>query len=209
MAASSACVIREPGNGVIQITRTPGSRAHVHLRQSLNAGRAAGFRVGLGAGAVWTATVGGVAGRGSCSSEGSRSAKPLTRWRVARPDDVAIAASLRDLVGHNAGFVRLSEQAFRVESLTAAPPAPTRTAPPAEDSSPALRAYVPRSAQGRVDAHQTDWLAEFRRGQPLKAHATWQLCLKAAKRLALPSETARTTKSAGVSRQRISTVRPA
>lgn len=104
------------------------------------------LRVGIGAGPVLCALLGGVDGRWHSLMGGAAWTDMLHAVETARPGAVVIAPSVERLLkSANPGTLGM-------------PPAPADPELPAE----LLRAAIPRSVQKRVDAGQQGWLAEFR-----------------------------------------------
>jgi class 3 adenylate cyclase/tetratricopeptide (TPR) repeat protein len=122
------------------------------------------LRVGIGLGQVWAASVGGVAGRWELLVTGEPLTQAVQSLTAANPGEVAVSAAVWEQIAQHAKASRLADGRFLVESVVAPPPAPSPDAISLEaGAGPLLRAYVPRSVQARLDAGQTDWLAEFRR----------------------------------------------
>lgn len=105
------------------------------------------LRVGIGAGQVLCALVGGVDGRWHSLMGGDAWTEMLQALAAARPGEVILAPSVQRLVG----------AVDTGDTLDVSREADVEATPAAD----ALRAGVPRSVQKRVDAGQQGWLAEF------------------------------------------------
>src|SRR5262249_4554396 len=122
------------------------------------------MRVGIGVGDVWVATVGGVAGRWELLVAGDPLTQAAQSMSAADPGDVVISSSVHRQLAANAQTTSVADGAFRMDLLTATSVhGPDDSIAADVAGSSLLRAYVPRSVQARIDAGQTDWLAEFRR----------------------------------------------
>jgi class 3 adenylate cyclase/tetratricopeptide (TPR) repeat protein len=119
------------------------------------------LRAGLGVGEVLCATVGGVEGRWELLVAGPALADAVGAVSVAAPGETLLSASVwPQIAGHALGS--RVKSLTRLERLIDPIPVLQRTKPSCIEPA-LLRAYVPRSVQVRIDAGQTDWLAEFRR----------------------------------------------
>lgn len=121
-------------------------------------------RIGVGVGDVWAACVGGIAGRWELLVAGDPLTEALHSTSVASAGEVAVSSAVQSRISGDARTIRIADNSYRVESMAASACSPS-SAPVAlgPDAAFLLRAYVPRSVQARLDAGQTDWLAEFRR----------------------------------------------
>ena len=122
------------------------------------------LRVGIGAGEVWAATVGGVAGRWELLVGGEPLTQAVRAMSAVDSGEVAMSAVVWERIGCRGGATRLTSGTIRLESLPVgsplSPPEPITLGTGAESC---LRAYIPRSVQASLEAGLTDWLAEFRR----------------------------------------------
>ena len=121
-------------------------------------------RVGVGAGEVTTMHIGGVFGRWELLVTGEALAQTGHAEAQARSGEVVIAAEAWPLVADACIGERLPSGAVRLGSL--ADYLPMRAlAPPAliPAMADALRAYIPKAILARLEAGQTNWLAEQRR----------------------------------------------
>jgi class 3 adenylate cyclase/tetratricopeptide (TPR) repeat protein len=121
-------------------------------------------RIGIGVGEIWAACVGGIAGRWELLVAGSPLSQALHCVSVAGSGEVVVSSAAHARMSVDARFSPMTDGSYRVESIVASsyPPSPVPVAL-GPDAAFLLRAYVPRSVQVRLDAGQTDWLAEFRR----------------------------------------------
>jgi class 3 adenylate cyclase len=121
------------------------------------------LRCGIGSGDLWSAHVGGVADRWALLVAGEPLTQAVAAMSAATAGESAVSAAAWAHIAPVAdgtplhGSVRLA--AIR-ESL---PALPFSRVMPSLERETLLRAYVPRSVQVRLDADQSEWLAEFRR----------------------------------------------
>jgi len=122
------------------------------------------LRMGIGAGDVLTASVGGVRRRWEYLVAG----EPLVQMGRAkargRPGEVALSPEAWACVAEQCVGEALADGVRRLESIRVplsprALPAPALAA----EAEPALRTYIPGAILARLDAGQTEWLAELRR----------------------------------------------
>jgi class 3 adenylate cyclase len=122
------------------------------------------LRLGLGFGEVWSANVGGVAGRWEILVAGDPLRQAAGAIETAGPGEIAVSPQAWSRIEPHARGTRPWPANIRLEAVTApvvaGPATAIRLAAEAEGL---IRAYVPRSVQARFDARQSDWLAEFRR----------------------------------------------
>jgi len=120
-------------------------------------------RVGLGFGRTCAAHVGGVADCWHLVIAGDALNQAILALKAAQPGDVVVSQPAWSQLAPHATAHRADGAFTRLASVdTIAPPEPLPAAvAPADDG--ALRRYVPRSVQLRIDAGQSDWLTEFRR----------------------------------------------
>ncbi len=122
------------------------------------------MRMGLSAGDVTVAHIGGVRNRWEFIVAGSPLLQLRSIKQVAVPGDVVLSPSAWALAQDRAIGQPLDSNDVRVKQITAPPafvPAPDRHFLPQAEV--ALRAYIPYAALSRLDAGQTGWLAELRR----------------------------------------------
>jgi class 3 adenylate cyclase len=114
------------------------------------------LRVAVSAGPIWQALVGG---EGHCweSLVGGAAVEQLAATLArARPGDGVLSPGAARILGL---------PAWSSVPAAACPQAPRGGGPLVLGAAlePALRRFIPRTVQARIDAGQTDWLAEFRR----------------------------------------------
>jgi class 3 adenylate cyclase/tetratricopeptide (TPR) repeat protein len=122
------------------------------------------MRMGLSAGDITLAHIGGVNKRWEFIVAGSPLLQLRSIKQVAVPGDVVLSPQAWTLVQDRSIGQPLDSQDVRVEQID--PPAafvlqPDRSISPQAEA--ALRAYIPFAALSRLDAGQTGWLAELRR----------------------------------------------
>ncbi len=122
------------------------------------------MRIGIAAGEVVAASFGGLRGRWEFLIAGQPLIQMGEANRLAKPGEVVLSSQAHALVQEHCigqilpgGGIRLQD--VRVP-LPLRPPAPLALAP---EMMQALRCYVPGAILSRLDAGQTDWLAELRR----------------------------------------------
>ncbi len=122
------------------------------------------LRVGIGAGRVLLATTGGAGAHCEAYVAGAALVGMAAAERVAAPGEVALSARAARLAGAALDLGPAADGCMRVTSVRTREPLPlaSRSVPPAE-AVEALRAFVPHAVLARLDAGQTEWLAEFRR----------------------------------------------
>lgn len=121
------------------------------------------MRIGVAAGAVDIAYLGGVGGRFELVLSGEAVQEVADATQAAAPGQVAVSGAVWEALegrgrGTPAGEVVVVE---RLDRSGRGPRLPTRAPLPAEASR--LRAFVGAAVLGRLDAGQTAWLAELRR----------------------------------------------
>lgn len=116
------------------------------------------LRVGIAAGQVWAASLGGIEGRWESLVAGEPLEEAAAAQALARPGEVVLSASAQGLAGDTLVSEPLS-------------PRPAAGVALSTDCAAALHAYVPRTVRGHVEAGQTEWLAEFRRVSAMFASA--------------------------------------
>jgi class 3 adenylate cyclase/tetratricopeptide (TPR) repeat protein len=122
------------------------------------------MRMGLSAGDVTVAHIGGVNKRWEFIVAGSPLLQLRSIKQVAVPGDVVLSPQAWALVQDRSIGQQLDSNDVRVEQIDAPPafaPQPDRSFSPQAEV--ALRAYIPFAALSRLDAGQTGWLAELRR----------------------------------------------
>jgi class 3 adenylate cyclase len=120
------------------------------------------LRVAIGAGPAFAASVGGSEDRWEFVVGGEALGQIAAAVRRASPGEVVCSPEARTLVETRAAKAA-GEGGRTLQKLEPAVPPPVVELPrlPAEASA-ALRQYIPRLIQARVDAGQAGWLAEFR-----------------------------------------------
>lgn len=122
------------------------------------------LRIGVGAGDVWTAQLGGVLGRWELAVTGEALVQISAAHETARPGDVvlspqaaaALPATMLDSHLLDAGHYRLQA----IYDWLPPPTLTTPTLPPHAEA--ALKAYIPGAVIQRLAAGLSGWLAEFR-----------------------------------------------
>lgn len=121
-------------------------------------------RVGVGAGDVTTMHLGGIFGRWELLVTGEALAQTSRAEAAARSGEVVIAAEAWPLVAEACIGQPLAAGAVRLQSLVDYLPMVALSQPSlAPGVADALRAYIPKAILARIDAGQTNWLAEQRR----------------------------------------------
>lgn len=121
-------------------------------------------RIGVGAGDVTTMHVGGVFGRWELLVTGAALAQTGRAEAEARSGEVVIAAEAWPLVAEACTGAPLPSGAVTLQSLVDyLPMLPLAQPPLAPSMAETLRAYIPKAILARLDAGQTNWLAEQRR----------------------------------------------
>jgi class 3 adenylate cyclase len=120
-------------------------------------------RIGVGAGDLWFTTVGGVDGRWEFLMGGEPLSQATIALEMAGPGETAVSPTAWAVLSTRARAAAQGERSVRLESV-----APCQDLRPVPASLPvlaeaAVRAYVAPSIQMRLDARQSEWLAEFRR----------------------------------------------
>jgi class 3 adenylate cyclase/tetratricopeptide (TPR) repeat protein len=119
--------------------------------------------MGLDAGIVVAAHIGGIYGRWELLLGGT----PLTQMsqaaRQARPGQLILAPQAARLLQGRCGGYPLASGAFRLEGVTGLKLQPLAAPSPPALAEAALRAYIPGAILSRLQAGQSDWLAELRR----------------------------------------------
>jgi class 3 adenylate cyclase len=133
----------------------------------LAAGTRLSVRVGVGAGQVSAAHLGGVRGRWEFVVGGSAVAQACSAEQLGRPGDFVVSSEAADQVGHRCVGEPVPTGPGRAPGLrvtTVQPLAPVTplvsSARPAAGA--ALRGYVPGAILARLDAGQSAWLSELR-----------------------------------------------
>lgn len=134
------------------------------IRDALEAEKTGGIairlRVGIGAGAVLSALVGGSEGRWHTLMAGEAWSEMLRADAVAQPGQVVLAGSVTRLLPLPGTGETLPAGCFRLDTLPPGPPPHVRQMRP-DPSAAALSAGIPRAVRQRIDAGQQHWLAEF------------------------------------------------
>jgi len=121
------------------------------------------LRIGIGAGEILTASVGGVRRRWEYLVAG----QPLIQMGLAKaciqPGQVALSPEAWAYVAEQCVGETLSGGTRLDRVPVALPPRPLTFPVPAAEAEAALRSYIPGAILARLDAGQTEWLAELRR----------------------------------------------
>ena len=122
-----------------------------------------GLKVGIGAGEVLTMHVGGMYERWEFLVAGTPLTQMSAAEKQAQPGDVVLSAEAWGLVRNMGVGNALPEGGVRLEALLEELPlhplVPVSLRP---DTEAALQSYIPAAVRARLDAGQTEWLAEFR-----------------------------------------------
>ncbi len=122
------------------------------------------MRVGIGAGDVVAASLGGLRGRWEFLIAGQPLIQMGAANRQAQPGEVALSPEAYQLVQAHCAGQPLPNGGLLLKDVPR--PLPFRLAEPlplGPEMLSALRGYVPGAILARLDAGQTDWLAEIRR----------------------------------------------
>ena len=172
-------IVRFPGDAVLAVWPARSedelergvllaARCGLALQQPFGTGGAAvaglRLRVGIGAGEMLLASVGGADERWEWVAAGSPLEQVALAQGVAAPGDVVAAPEMWSLISTQARGEPREAGCVRVEAIgdTGALPAPQDPEVPSELAA-VLRHYVPRPVLSRLEAGQTEWLAELRR----------------------------------------------
>ena len=121
------------------------------------------LRVGIGAGDVMAASVGGLGGRWTFLVAGAPLVQMSLAEHLARPGDVVLASEAWALLREHAVGDRLPRGCVRLEAVSDPLPLhPLSPVQPDAGSKAILRGHIPRSILSRLDAGQIGWLAELR-----------------------------------------------
>lgn len=172
-------IVRFPGDAVLAVWPARSkdeleravqlaARCGLSLQELFGAGGAAvsglRLRVGIGAGEMLLASVGGADERWECVVAGPPLGQVALAQGVARPGDVVAAPEAWSIISARARGQAGEAGCVRLEAIgdTDALPAPQDPEVPSELAA-VLRHYVPRPVLSRLEAGQTEWLAELRR----------------------------------------------
>ncbi len=121
------------------------------------------LRVGIGAGEVMAASVGGVGGRWEFLIAGAPLVQMSLAEHQAHPGDAVVAPEAWALLREHCVGHALPEGGVRLEAVTdPLPLRPLAPVSPAPGSEAALRGYIPHAILSRMEAGQIGWLAELR-----------------------------------------------
>jgi class 3 adenylate cyclase len=127
-------------------------------------GRRLAVRIGIGAGDVAVAQMGGVGGRWELLVAGPPVLQMSAAEQQAQPGEVVVSPEAWTLVAHEGAGTPLPGGGVRLERVRAPRPVAAAPAPElAPEVEPALRAYIPGAVLARLRAAETGWLAELRR----------------------------------------------
>jgi class 3 adenylate cyclase/tetratricopeptide (TPR) repeat protein len=123
------------------------------------------IRVGIGAGHTVAMAVGGVERRCEFVVAGAALTASVTALALARGGDVVLARTAVAALAPRSGVHgdELVGGAWRVRSVAASSFSVLGGRPATAAQAAALRPFIPRSVLERVDAGQSDWVAELRR----------------------------------------------
>jgi len=122
------------------------------------------LHIGIGAGEVVTAHIGGMFGRWEFLVTGQPIVEMNLAEQQAQPGQIVLGPSAWELVADRCVGEALSEGGVLLEGVHR--PIPARALPPVElpaQAESALRAYIPGAIIARLDAGLMGWLAELRR----------------------------------------------
>jgi class 3 adenylate cyclase len=140
---------------------------HVLHASELAAGTRLSVRVGVGAGQVSTAHLGGVRGRWEFVVGGSAVTQTCGAEQLGRPGDVVLSPEALDqvrdrCVGEPVPAGPGRAPGLRVTMVQPLPAATPLVSTARQASGAALRGYVPGAILARLDAGQSAWLSELR-----------------------------------------------
>jgi class 3 adenylate cyclase len=123
------------------------------------------IRVGVGAGAAVSMVVGGVDGRREFVLGGECLQSAVNALELADPGQVVLAAAAaRWLSSDSCAHEALAGGAWRIRTAPPLPTVFTTAALHQNDLDPAaIRPFISRAVLARIDAGQSDWVAELRR----------------------------------------------
>ncbi|MNK57218.1 Adenylate cyclase 1 [compost metagenome] len=130
----------------------------------LQAGDGLSLRVGIGAGEVMLARVGGLNQRWEMLFAGSAVEQLGAVLPRANPKDVVLSAQAWELIADESVVKPLSEDAYHLLALRRRlPPRPLVHAPLHAEDELKLQGFLPEAVLARVRAEQGGWLAELRK----------------------------------------------
>ena len=145
------------------------------------------LRIGIGAGRLFTAVLGGVGGRWEAVLGGDALAQ-VAAAQTASSGQVVLSAQAFALLGDDCSGVALAGGHFALDGVTPPLPLEARRQPP-EPAEAMVAPFVPRHVVERVQASPHDWLAELRYASVLFASvdaarelASMQHCVEAMQR---------------------------
>jgi class 3 adenylate cyclase/tetratricopeptide (TPR) repeat protein len=122
------------------------------------------LRIGVGAGQMAIAHVGGIYKRWELLVTGEPLPQISAAGRLAQPGEVVISASARELLDCDCDGQPLGDGFYRLDAVYNSLPLPQLTASePQKINEMALRSYIPGAILYRLVAGQGGWLAELRR----------------------------------------------
>ncbi len=140
------------------------SEAQRRLHNFQTQDRQLSMRIAIGQGKITLAYLGGIYNRWEYAIVGEAINQINIAQAYARPGQTLLSPQAWDLVKTACeGEVVENQQVRLVNILTPLESAPAPDVPLNEACIPALRAYIPGAIAQRIDAGQSDWLAELRR----------------------------------------------
>ena len=121
-------------------------------------------RIGIAAGTVCTAEVGGVGNRWELLVGGEPVAQAAAAQKQGEPGQVVVSAAAWSLISHCTQGEALGAGSWRLSNVAAmSPPCPLVRPPVTAAMEASLRGFVPAAVLPRIIAGQTEWLSELRR----------------------------------------------
>lgn len=121
-------------------------------------------RIALGAGQITLTGLGGVFNRWEMVITGDALDQIVKAQPNLQPGQIVVSAEAwKNLKGHGVGVPAQAENMLLNGINVQVPKEAARVFPLEENSIPALRSYIPGAIARRIDAGQSDWLAELRR----------------------------------------------
>ncbi|WP_435010346.1 AAA family ATPase [Tundrisphaera lichenicola] len=157
----------EPGESLSSLTLKAGRCARL-LQASMGEYECGGgirlvSKMGIGAGEIVGMYVGGALERREMILAGDPLAQIGLAERLARPGDVVLSPEAWELVQGVAFGKPLEQGCMRLTGLEAPPPRPLVPPMLGPESRSSLQSFIPGAIRTRLEAGQTDWIAELRR----------------------------------------------
>lgn len=122
------------------------------------------LRVSLGAGTITAAHLGGMYGRWEFVVTGTPLIQMSRAERAAQPGQVVLSPEAWDLVRDRCAGQPIADDAIRLDAVHARVPLLNADLPDLTPAmSAAMRAFIPAAILARLNAGQTEWIAELRR----------------------------------------------